>query len=228
MALKTLSSTGISNNNPILPGQVTQSVNAFTGVEGYAITVSGSFTFTGATTGSGFFSNAVNATTALNASKLNPELNASANQNYNVLFASTSSADYENIYKEDGTIMIYNPSTNLLTVTSSFATTASFAVDYTNPTLIEGTSYPSGSVQVPNSPLKFIAGASKTDGSSLSVVNISETSGRFYGQSLFILATTLEPAAAGYISVQFPVAPPNITFVTSAPNTDFTYQIIYI
>jgi hypothetical protein len=171
MALKTLSSTGISNGNPILPGQVTQSVDAFTGTEGYAITVSGSFTFTGATTGSGVFSNAVS---------------------------------------------------------SSFATTASFAVNYTNPTLIEGTSYPSGSVQVPNSPLKFIAGASKTDGSSLSVVNISETSGKIYGQSLFIVATTLEPAAAGYISVQFPVAPPNITFVTSAPNTDFTYQIIYI
>jgi hypothetical protein len=61
MALKTLSSTGISNGNPILPGQVTQSVNAFTGAEGYAITISGSFTLTGATTGSGVFSEAISA-----------------------------------------------------------------------------------------------------------------------------------------------------------------------
>jgi len=226
MALKTLSSTGIINGSPILPGQVTQSVNAFTGVEGYAITVSGSFTFTGATTGSGFFSNAVNANTAFNASKLDPELNSSTNQNYNVLFASTSSADYENIYKEDGTIMIYNPSTNLLTVTSSFATTASFAVDYTNPTLIEGITY-SGSIQTPNLPFKFIAGINRTDGSSSSVVNISEIGGKTYGQSFFITATTSE-ASIGTVNVQTPVAPPNITFRTTNPNTDFTYQIIYI
>jgi hypothetical protein len=226
MALKTLSSTGISNNNPILPGQVTQSVNAFTGVEGYAITVSGSFTFTGATTGSGFFSNAVNANTAFNASKLDPELNSSTNQNYNVLFASTSSADYENIYKEDGTIMIYNPSTNLLTVTSSFATTASFAVDYTNPTLIEGITY-SGSIQTPNLPFKFIAGINRTGGGSTVVISISQTAGKIYGQSLFITATT-SGAGIETVNVQTPVAPPNITFQTTNPNTDFTYQIIYI
>jgi len=54
MALKTLSTSGISNGNVILPGQVTQSVDAFTGTEGYAITLSGSFAFSGATTGSGF------------------------------------------------------------------------------------------------------------------------------------------------------------------------------
>jgi hypothetical protein len=65
MALKTLSSTGISNGNPILPGQVTQSVNAFTGAEGYAITISGSFTLTGATTGSGVFSEAISASQAV-------------------------------------------------------------------------------------------------------------------------------------------------------------------
>ena len=59
MALKTLSTSGISNGNVILPGQVTQSVDAFTGTEGYAITLSGSFAFSGATTGSGFFTNAV-------------------------------------------------------------------------------------------------------------------------------------------------------------------------
>lgn len=171
MALKTLTSTGIINGNPILPGQVTQSVDAFTGAEGYAITISGSFTLTGATTGSGVFSSSVS---------------------------------------------------------SSFSTTSSFAIDYTNPTFVEGTSYPSGSGQVPNAPLKFIAGADKTGVGSTVVVNISQTSGKTYGQSLFIVATTSEPAAAGSVSVQTPVAPPNITFVTSNPNTDFNYQIIYI
>lgn len=68
MALKTLSNSGIANGSPILPGQVTQSVNAFTGAEGYAITLSGSFTFAGATTGSGWFQNSVSSSRAVSSS----------------------------------------------------------------------------------------------------------------------------------------------------------------
>ena len=128
MALKTLSKTNIVNGNIVQAADISQSIDAFTGTEGYAITLSGSFTFTGATTGSGYFSNAVNSITSLNASKLNPTLNNSTNSNYNVLFAASSSAAYETIYKEDGNIMTYNPSTNVLNVTSSKSTSASYAI----------------------------------------------------------------------------------------------------
>jgi hypothetical protein len=68
MALKTLSNSGIANGSPILPGQVTQSVDAFTGAEGYAITISGSFTFSGATTGSGWFQNSISSSRAVSSS----------------------------------------------------------------------------------------------------------------------------------------------------------------
>lgn len=68
MALKTLSNSGIANGSPILPGQVTQSVDAFTGAEGYAITISGSFTFSGATTGSGWFQNSISSSRSVSSS----------------------------------------------------------------------------------------------------------------------------------------------------------------
>lgn len=210
MALKTLTSTGIINGNPILPGQVTQSVDAFTGIEGYAITISGSFELTGATTGSGVFSEAISASNITTA--------VTGGGTHYLTFVDQAGTRPPKV----ASLLEYNAATNNLTVTASFAT------NYTNPILVEGTSYPSGSALVPNAPLKFIAGADKTDGSNIVVVNISQTSGKIYGQSLFIVATTSEPAAAGSVSVQFPVAPPNITFVTSNPNTDFNYQIIYI
>lgn len=91
-----------------------------------------------------------------------------------------------------------------------------------------GTVYPSGSLVGSTASLKFLAGASKTGAGSTVVVTINEIAGRTYGQNLFITATTVEPAAAGAISLQTPVAAPNITFVTANPNTDFTYQIMYI
>ena len=43
----TLSKTGITNGNTILPGHVTQSIDALTGTQAYDITISGSLTLTG-------------------------------------------------------------------------------------------------------------------------------------------------------------------------------------
>ena len=47
---KKLSKTGIVTNQLILPPQITQSINALTGVEPYDINVSGSLAITGSTT----------------------------------------------------------------------------------------------------------------------------------------------------------------------------------
>ena len=203
MALKTLSSTGIANNNPILPGQVTQSVDAFTGVEGYAITVSGSFTFTGATTGSGVFSNAVTAVTSTNASKLNPTLNDSTNLEYNVLFAGTSSATYEQIFKEDGNVMTYNPSTDLLTVTSSYAISSSRAIsssysDNATVSQVNSQYYGVGAVTATGN-FKFVAGTlSMSSGNATSSI-FPLLAGKTLGVNAWITANYTSGYGAGDI-----------------------------
>ena len=195
MALKTLTSTGIINGNPILPGQVTQSVDAFTGAEGYAITISGSFTLTGATTGSGVFNEAISssqAETSVNASKLNPSLNNTINQNYNVLFASTSSATYEQIFREDGAVMIYNPSTDLLTVTSSYAVSSSRAIsssysDNAAVSQVNAQQYDNG-ISVVSGDFKFIAGTAAITGGSATSSIFSNLIGKTLGTNAWITA----------------------------------------
>jgi len=227
MALKTLSKTNIANGNTIQAADVSQSVDAFTGLQGYAITLSGSFTLSGSTTGSGVFSEALTAITATNASKLNPTLNASTNSNYNVLFAATSSATYEVIYKEDGNIMTYNPSTNLLNVTSSKAISSSYADVAPVPVAVYGTSYPSGSASVPNSLFKFIAGGSKTGNPTPTVaIVITELTGKTLGQNCFVTATV---SGSGANSVVVNSLVGNVlTFETQTTSTNFFYQILYI
>jgi hypothetical protein len=220
MALKTLTSTGISNGNPILPGQVTQSVDAFTGAEGYAITISGSFTLTGATTGSGVFNEAISssqAETSVNASKLNPSLNNTINQNYNVLFASTSSATYEQIFREDGAVMIYNPSTDLLTVTSSYAVSSSRAIsssysDNAAVSQVNAQQYDNGISVVPAN-FKFIAGkVAMLNGAATSSI-FSVLIGKSLGDDVFINAsypTTFTPFTSS-VTVDTTPGPPYTT-----------------
>jgi hypothetical protein len=113
MALKTLSKTNILNGNIVQAADVSQSVDAFTGIEGYAISVSGSFTFSGATTGSGFFQDAVN---ALSGSSVYIAANNSTNTNYNLVFKNDSfGLDGYHQLASDGTNgPYYNPSTNVL------------------------------------------------------------------------------------------------------------------
>ena len=150
MALKTLSKTNILNGNIVQAADVSQSVDAFTGIEGYAISVSGSFTFSGATTGSGFFQDAVN---ALSGSSVYIAANNSTNTNYNLVFKNDSFGldGYHPLAADGSNGPYYNPSTNVLTAvnlsgstvqaasitgsllgnvngTSSYATTASYAL----------------------------------------------------------------------------------------------------
>jgi hypothetical protein len=113
MALKTLSKTNILNGNIVQAADVSQSIDAFTGIEGYAISVSGSFTFTGATTGSGFFQDAIN---ALSGSSVYVAANNSTNNNYTLVFKNdTFGLDGYHQLASDGTNgPYYNPSTNVL------------------------------------------------------------------------------------------------------------------
>ena len=93
-----------------------------------------------------------------------------------------------------------------------------------------GVAYPSGAIApIPSSPFRFIAGASKTGTApNTSSITVNELTTKIYGQTFFVTATTAEPVNAGSISLQTPVLAPNLIFVTENPNTDFTYQIMYI
>ena len=70
---KTLSKSGILDGQTIQPGQVTQSIDAFTGTEDYDITISGSLTVTGSTSIDGdVFINPTSATTGTSVLTINP------------------------------------------------------------------------------------------------------------------------------------------------------------
>lgn len=179
--MATLNNSNIVNGNTIQPNDLLQLYDAFD-YDGastkYNVTLSGSLTG--------------EATTATNASKLNPTLNASTNANYNVLFASTSSATYETIYKENGTVMTYNPSTDVLTVTSSFATTSSHAL-YADtsaaPVSIDDQQYEELGSSVANRPFKFIAGAVTLSSGNGQSSPFSVLVGKTLGVNAFITAT---------------------------------------
>ena len=64
---KKLSKTGIQLNQPVLPFQVSQSVDAFTGADDYDISISGSLTVTGSITGTPLIENNLTASYATNA-----------------------------------------------------------------------------------------------------------------------------------------------------------------
>ena len=243
MAL-TLSKTGIAQTSTINAWHVTQSVDALTGTAAYDITISGSLDVSNATvTGdlvgtASWASNAVlatnatsatDATNATNATKLVASNNYTTNVDYNVPFAATSSATYEQFFKENGSEMTYNPSSNTLTVTN-FAGTAShatYAETSPAPTYLSSTIYPSGSVATPNSVLQIIAGAAETDVTSTAGVTVNELAGKTLNQNCFITATA-EDSATTTISVDPSGIPPNLSFKSSAPNTKFHFHIMYI
>jgi hypothetical protein len=76
MALN-LSTTGIVDGQIITAAQITQSINALTAVNAYNITISGSFSLTGGTTGSGWFTNAVSSSRSITASYAETALSSS-------------------------------------------------------------------------------------------------------------------------------------------------------
>ena len=118
MALQTLSKSNILNGNVVQAADVSQSVDAFTGAVGYAITLSGSFAFAGQTTGSGYFSNAVTSDT------VKPQ-NIASNIGYTIPYLASTGSTSALYYSAQGPT--YNPTTQILTATASQAVSASQA-----------------------------------------------------------------------------------------------------
>lgn len=82
-----LSKTGITTGNTVEPGHVTQSIDAFTGVEAYDISLSGSFNMTGSINGEPGVTNPLTASYAITASYAE---NAGGSPSYyNLNFTST-------------------------------------------------------------------------------------------------------------------------------------------
>lgn len=221
--MATLNSSNISNGNIVEPNDLLQLYDALTAGGGttgvYDVSISGSLT------GS--------ATTALNASKLNPSINASTNANYNVLFAATSSATYEEVYKEDGNIMTYNPSTNLLNVTSSRAITSSFALNGGVANQIVSQGYSNIGTGPIDATFKFYAGKVRIISNSGATANFPGLAGKTLGTDVWVTAT-IEGAASLFtsdiVTIRTLSAGGSLTFETnSVPDgTEIHYHVIYV
>jgi hypothetical protein len=116
--------------------------------------------------------------------------------------------------------------------TASYAISASHALtaSYVAPTsalTVLGTSYPSGSISVPNSIFKFIAGANKTGTPTPTVsININELLGKTLSQNCFVTATV---SGSGVNSVVVNnLVGGALTFESQNLSTDFNYIIMYI
>jgi hypothetical protein len=115
MALN-LSTTGIVDGQIINAAQITQSINALTGTEAYNIIVSGSFSLTGGTTGSGTFNRSVQTV------QVEPNTTVPlVDQDYNIAFF-TSTSSVATPLKWSGTGPSFNPVTETLKVTNLLGT----------------------------------------------------------------------------------------------------------
>jgi len=134
MALN-LSTTGIVDGQVITAAQITQSIDALTGAAAYNITISGSFTLNGGTTGSGTFNRSIRAQ-SVEISSLG------VNNDYTIPYlTSTGSSTAQIVYS--GTSPSYNPVTETLKVTNllgtaSFCASSSLAqtASYINPSSV--------------------------------------------------------------------------------------------
>lgn len=225
--MTTFSKAGITTGGTIQAWHVTQSVDAFTGTTSYDIVISGSTTFTGSVqslngyTGS-LFGIASQADTATITSSVSPNFLA-------VALLNTTQSDNTAI-RFDNDSLKYNPATNTLLVaaiTGSLNGTASYATTVAPVTSIQGTYNPSGSITQPNSALKLIVGASKTNPTT-AIVNISEISGKTLGQTCFVTATASGSNGSINGIVVNSLVGTSLTFESQSPDTDFYYHIVYI
>jgi len=212
MALETLSKTGIVNGQTVQDYHVTQSIDALTGTVGYALTVSGSFTLVG-TTGSGYFASSVIS------EQIKPQ-SVVSDKGYTVPYlngtGSSSPLNY-NAY------LTYNPVTDLLNTTSSYATSASQAISASYAPPSTPTSYNPSYVLI-NDFNNTSSGVPYTIDSSVpSVIYISQSVSPLGQQSLGLLFNNLTAQDDGKIitfNAYYDLQNPNLTsddiYITSS------------
>jgi hypothetical protein len=196
-----LSKTNIVNGNIIEAADITQIIDALTATEDYNITISGSFAFSGSTTGSGWFENAVSASRSISSSYAD--------------FADTASYATFAVFADAAT-------------SASFAITASYALTSSIPSEISASTY--DDITRTDTTVKFLAGSGETSlgGPPHQVVygysELASYTPSDLGNKVFITITTIETASTTFISS---FAPPNITFESVDPQVKFHFHIIY-
>ena len=256
MALQILSKTNMVNGNTIQAADVSQSIDAFTGAIGYDVTFSGSFTLTGATTGSGFWQNAVSSSFASTASFVTLAQTASfvtlaqtasfvtlaqtasfvtlaqtASFVLNAVsssYALSSSVTVSSSYAYSSSIAFSSSYaySSSVTVSSSYAYSSSVTVSSSYAPTL-GSFFASGSALVTNTSLNFIAGAGKTTGGILGV-NLPELSGKTLGQNVFVSLALSSSAGMGPVVQVGNLNTGVLTFTSDGGNPDFFYTIIYV
>jgi len=175
MALQTLSNLNIINGNTIQAADVSQSIDAFTGAVGYAITFSGSFTLAGATTGSGFWQKAVSSSYALSSSRaVSSSYALSSSIAFSSSYAYSSSIAFSSSYAYSSSIAL----------SSSFADGAS---------QVNAQSYDNGSNVVVGN-FKFIAGKGALNTGKLTSSIFNVLAGKTIGNNVWISPSYVSPA----------------------------------
>lgn len=176
MALQTLSNLNIINGNTIQAADVSQSIDAFTGAVGYAITFSGSFTLAGATTGSGFWQKSVSSSYALNSS-------VAVSSSY----ALSSSISVSSSYAISSSYAL----SSSFALSSSLALSSSFAGGTSQ---VNSQSYDNGTNIVVGD-FKFIAGKGALNTGKLTSSIFNVLAGKSMGTNVWISPSYVSPAS---------------------------------
>lgn len=211
-----LSKTNIVNGNIIEAADITQLVDSLTATEAYNITISGSFAFSGSTTGSGWFENAVSASRSITASYADTALSASYSLVAGIAdTATTASFAITASYAETA-------------LSASFAITASHALNAGTPFEISASTY-SGSTSTVST-VRFIFGSDQTLSMappfeiSPVIAELAPYSPADLGDKVFITVSPVNNYDEIWLaSVSFP----GITFESTSGGADFHYQITY-
>jgi len=221
-----LSKANILTGNTIQAADVSQSIDAFTGLIAYDLTITGSLNATGSVI-TGSISNATSASLSTRAVNVTIT-NVGIDNGYTIPYLASTGSNSTGLYYA-ATGPTYNPVTEQLKATASYAGTASFAytASYASSTSIPGTIVASGSSPI-TAAINFIAGATKTNASPTPTVtvNIAALGGKILGQTCFVTIGVTGSAAGDLVTVAG-LAGPNLTFNSQNPNTDFYYHIIY-
>jgi hypothetical protein len=210
---KVLSKSNIANSNIIEAWQVSQSVDAFTGIVDYDITISGSLTVTGSARATSFTGSLLGT-----ASYALRSLNSTS-----ASYAVTSS------YSLNSTSASY-------VLSASYASTSSWATNVINsPATLDGWLIPSGST-ITVFPVKILAGyAEIAVGATSTVVNLNPAiSSGVLGTDVFVSVGISSSYTTGSM-VHFPRAASltagNLTFSIQSSNasaiTPFFFTIMY-
>lgn len=209
---QTLSKTNIVNGNTIQASDVSQSIDALTGAVAYDITISGSFTFTGATTGSGWFANAVSSSFALSSSRA-----------VSSSYALSSSIAFSSSYAYSSSIAL----SSSFALSSSLALSSSFADGASQ---VNGQNYDTGITVAPGN-FKFIAGKNAMTTGALTSSAFIVLQGKTLGTNAWITANyQTTPAAPDSIVINSISASGQILMSSTAPGINATvlFTGIYI